>query len=256
MSETTFIFRFTGTNLSPRTVRLGELGDLLASAEDTLHAIASEKNNKLDKETLGLSLEEIRHGSLELTINTRLPQVVEPAFNTLAGAITTRFIEPIPPKAYPSFDKMLKFIRRKEAHADLIVSNGNDEVIATITPDFKIPKDVFIDGDTTIYGKVVRVGGVTPKVEVKTVSGTTLYCPFDYELAQELGALLYETVGLVGEARWDVETGIITRFKVKNIVPYRNSSVVETFAYLRERIGRYYDDIGDVDEYISQIRGG
>jgi hypothetical protein len=134
------------------------------------------------------------------------------------------------------------------------VVNGKPKTLATLTPDFEIPKPGYITGQTTIYGEVVRVGGVEPKVEIKTIAGQTLYCPFELKLASQLGALLYQLIGLDGDARWNTQSFEIEDFRVTGISEYRDISLIDAFQSLSAIAGRYYSDIDDVIGYVDDLR--
>ncbi len=250
----TFQLHFTGRDIAPQTIHARELADVLAAVENALIGIVAAEHPELSKDNVIISLVNIQTGSIGLQFGSSLPEVVNPSFIRLAEAVRDRTFHTLPRSVYDPLNDILKFIRRHRAQADLIIENGSAQTIATITPDVSLPKDAYITGETTIYGEIVRVGGVTPKVEVKTVNGTTLFCPFDRSLAGELGALLYQTAGLQGEARWNASTLELEAFTVHSVTEYQQVPITEAFAALRERAGKYYDDISDVTAYIASLR--
>lgn len=110
-------------------------------------------------------------------------------------------------------------------------------------------------GETTIYAKVIRVGGQKPKVEVETVNGDTLFCEASIDITTKLGTRLYQIVGLVGTAIWDSELNNIEQFSIKDVTEYANTSIKEAMNELSRLTKEYYSNIDDVEEYISEIRG-
>lgn len=247
---------FTGENISPENIRIGEIAVILESLENVLLSVILEQHPALTKEALTIGLHNINHGSLGLQFTSQLPEVVTPAFHKVAEAVIAGVGDGFSKESNDNFEKILNFVKRHDAQADFIVVNGHSETIATLTSSFVIPKPTYINGQTTIYGQIVRVGGVEPKVEVKTISGQTIFCPFDVSLASELGALLYQLAGLNGLAKWDAQTFEIQEFRVTSISNFRDTSVVEAFQSLTEIAGEYYDDVEDVRSYIESLRRG
>jgi hypothetical protein len=246
---------FVGENISPENIRIGEIAVILDAIENVLLSVVAQEHEGLTKENLTIGLHSVNAGSLGLQFTSKLPEVVTPAFEQVAVSIRNRTIENIPFESIKHFEKILSFVKSHQAQADFIVINGKSKNLATLTADFELPKPGFISGETTIYGEIVRVGGVEPKVEVKTISGKTLYCPFEFELASQLGALLYQLVGLDGDARWNTQNFEIEDFRVTGISDFRNTPLVEAFQSLSEVAGIYYSDLDDVTSYIADLRG-
>lgn len=246
---------FSGENISPDNIRIGEIATILDAFENVLLSIITEEHPTLTKESLTIGLHRINEGSLGLQFTSKLPEVVNPAFYKTAHSIKSGTGENLPPESFPYFEKILSFVKKHQAQADFIVTNGRVEKLATLTPDFELPKPIYLIGQTTIFGEIVRVGGVEPKVEVKAISGQTIYCPFDISLASQLGSLLYQLVGLEGEARWDSRTHEIVDFLVTGISPYRNTPLLEAFQSLSEIAGKYYEEVDDVTGFIAELRG-
>jgi len=246
---------FSGQDISPDSIRIGEIATILDAFEKVLLSIISQDHPTLTKDAITIGLHRVNEGSLGLQFTSRLPEVVTPAFHQAAQSIHLGVEDHLPPDSIPDFEKILSFVKRHQAQADFIVINGRAEKLATLTPDYEIPKPVFISGQTTVYGQIVRVGGVEPKVEVKLISGITIYCPFDVSLASRLGSLLYNTVGLNGEAHWNPRTYEIEEFRVTDIAPYKETPLVEAFQSISKIAGKYYDDIENVTGYIAGLRG-
>ncbi len=245
---------FTGENISPESIRIGEIAVILDAIENVLLTVVAQKHEGLTKDILTIGLHNINPGSLGLQFTSRLPEIVTPAFEQVATSIQSGTIDNMPFESLNHFEKILSFVKKHQAQADFIVVNGKSKNLATLTPDFELPKPGHITGQTTIYGEIVRVGGVEPKVEVKLISGQTLYCPFDFELASQLGVLLYQMVGLDGDARWNTQNFEIEDFRVTGISDYRNVPLSDAFQSLSEIAGDYYSNVDDVTAYIADLR--
>lgn len=246
---------FTGPEITPESIRIGEIAVILDAIENILLAVVAEDHKGLTKEILTIGLHNVTSGSLGLQFTSRLPEVVTPAFEQVAKSIHMGTAADLPVESLNHFEKILSFVKRRQALADFVIVNGKSKTLATLTSDFELPKPIYLTGQTTIFGQIVRVGGVEPKVEVKTISEQTLYCPFEIELASQLGARLYQLVGLNGTARWNAQNYEIEDFRVTGISEYQSSSLVDAFQSLSEIASEYYEDIEDVIGYIAELRG-
>jgi hypothetical protein len=110
-------------------------------------------------------------------------------------------------------------------------------------------------GDTTLYAKVVRVGGKEPKVELETLDHRILYCDASLDITKALGSKLYQIVGLLGLAQWDNEQDIIVDFTIKDVTEFANIPFSEAINELSDATKQYYSDVEDVEKYISSMRG-
>lgn len=245
---------FVGENISPQNIRIGEIAVILDAIENVLLSVISKEHEGVTKEILTIGLHNVNAGSLRLQFTSKLPELVTPAFEQVAVSVRNRTVDSIPFESLNHFEKILSFVKRHQAQADFIIINGKSRSLATLTSDFELPKPVYITGKTTIYGEIVRVGGVEPKVEVKTISGETLYCPFEFELASQLGSLLYQLIGLDGDARWNTQNFEIEDFRVTGISNYRDIPLIEAFQSLSEIANNYYSDIEDVVAYVAELR--
>ncbi len=139
--------------------------------------------------------------------------------------------------------------------AELVHQDGKRKLIAVITPDTKIERPKPLRGDTTVYATIIRAGGVDPKVELNTINGRTLYCDAPYDITKLLGTKLYQMVGLIGIAEWDIDLNDIEEFTIKDVIDYEKIPFKDAIHELAEITKPYYADIGDVEKYISTIRG-
>lgn len=127
-------------------------------------------------------------------------------------------------------------------------------MLAEMTAATEIPEPAKVRGETTLYGEVQRVGGATPKVQFRSIDGDLIYCDATRELTREAAVRLYEQVGLRGEAEWDLKTLRVTSFTIEEILSFEDVGVPSAFAELREIVGRYFDEISDVDAFVEQLR--
>lgn len=240
-----------GEDLSPETTRLGELADVLKHLDAALAAMVGDGD---DEEVL-VSLVKIAPGSnrLQLLVAER----AVPSYSALAKAVATRDYSRTPARAHGELHALSK---RLEARGHALEFRPNRRLrvpAARISPRQPVPKPepAFVEGDTVLYGRVILSGGM-PKVRVELVTddGERVKCETDEKVARQLGARLYNVVGLEGVARWDSSDWRIVEFKVSRLVDFEDRPVNEAFAEMRERFGHHFDLV-DVEAFVEELRG-
>ncbi|MEM9214039.1 MAG: hypothetical protein AAGD25_06795 [Cyanobacteria bacterium P01_F01_bin.150] len=91
-------------------------------------------------------------------------------------------------------------------------------------------------GTTTLYGTL------TTPTELKLHSGDVIAITANGGIAQQLTAKLRQEVALSGVAEWD-EEGAIVSFVVDAVVNYEPVGLVAAFREMREKFGRYLEDL-------------
>src|SRR5262249_1420463 len=114
-----------------------------------------------------------------------------------------------------------------------------------------------IKGQTTIWGRLIRIGGKQKSVaKLELPDGSDLYVRVPKNLAIELGSRLYEDVSLEGEATWEADKGAIIAFSASRVTSYspHRRSIVQTFKDLAEASEGRWNDI-DPEEFVDHLRG-
>jgi hypothetical protein len=256
MTKEYFEVSFTKNDtIKPESVKAGDIADVLKSIENIVVSQIYKKNPQLKKEPVILSLTNIRASSIDLQFHSPFPDVTLTAFEKLGQAIIKNDFSELPSASYEDFNTLVTFTRNQKCVAEFVHQNGRRNVIATITPDIRIVRPPALTGETTLYAKVVRTGGKEPKVELETVDGRTLFCDASIDITTKLGSKLYQTVGLVGKATWDIDLIYIEKFSIEEVLTYEEIPFNKAINELSEATKNYYSDIVDVDQYISKIRG-
>jgi hypothetical protein len=254
-SDTILEIRFTGGGILPKSIRAGEMAEVLSSFEDMLSSLVMVDHPKLTKDDLIVGLINIQGGSVRLQFSSQLPEAVIPAFLQISKSVKEQKFNMLPSNTIKSLQTFSSFLHKKGCSADFVTINGRVKVLATMTPDVEIAPVEYIGGDTTIYGEVIRVGGREPKAMVETVDGTTVYCDIANEdLAREVGEHLYLMTKLDGTAKWDARSLNLEEFKITKVSEFGRIGIVETFGELSKLVGQYYADVTDVESYIASIR--
>lgn len=108
--------------------------------------------------------------------------------------------------------------------------------------------------ETTIYGEVVDVGGITPNVHLDCVGHGKVTANLSRELAIQLAPRLYQVVGLKGIAT-EVD-GEITDFSVTELTPYCYEPGTDPCAGLRDLEAKhgFFNGV-DPTEFVRAQRG-
>ena len=246
---------FSGKDVKPSTVKASEIADILKAVENMVESQVFRDHPEIDKEAVIVSFVNIRASSVDLQFASPIPQIANKAFAYIGEAVTKQDYTKLPSSSFDALDTIMIFVRKRQCTAEFATLNGQRTVVAKITPDTNIIRTPMLTGETIIFGKVVRVGGRTPKVMVELVNGQTIYCDSGIDIARQLGSKLYSVVGLVGLAHWDAESLKMEQFAIKGLTAYEESPLTDAMNELAKIAGAYYSDINDVDKYIAGLRG-
>ena len=258
MAETLFEIKLSGGGLLPETLPIQELADVLKSVELILGSIALDQNIGLNSEDFIVGLVDIEKGSARLKFTSTFSEVALAALMTVTTAICTRDYKDIPNNALKGLKELSVYTAKRGCDIQIYKEGDLSNPLAEICADvsLSLPGDATITGYTTVYGQILRIGGVEPKVVVRTLDNDLLYCTLSGPLAKELAKSLYETVGLAGIATWESNSYKILAFNAEEIIPYRHENLLSAFATLRRAVGGAFDDIEDVEEHVMALRGG
>lgn len=249
-----FSLRLTGEKFSPDQLKLGELSDYLKQVEKLYREAVRAEFPSQTEEEIKLSLVQLKPGSLHLTFEPELKEHGLAVYKKVARAINENRFDEFTTPGLEALRFMANFSNRHQVTTEFRNGNARSKPMAVLTPGMNIEPFPRFNGETTIYGKVLRIGGKSPKVALE-LDGATLTCEVDSEsLAIELAARLYQEVGLVGLARWSAKDGKLEEFKVTGITYYEAGSYVEALNQLSKLVGKYFDDIDDVEAYIEELR--
>jgi hypothetical protein len=139
-------------------------------------------------------------------------------------------------------------------------SKNPDVILAKIEPTSyeRMSQRLFITGDTSITGKVQRVGGATQVRCALRVSfqSRLLYCLVEnVDLARKLGDHLYQDVAVHGTASWIKNTWRIVEFTITSIHSFKKVTISEALESLHESGGKGWDEVEDPERYLSEVSG-
>lgn len=252
----TIEYRISGDNITPETFSLKELASILESTEEMLMAEVGH-GEKTIKESLKISLVEVKQGSLCMGLWSSQPDPVIDALSRIGMAINTGSYDSLQTVAVERIKALSRVAKQKLCTLAFNLVGEKVVDLAVITHTTDVSMKYIITGDTDVYGVVCRVGGKEPHALIQPYgSEYTIACKVDEEKARLLGARLYTEVGLSGEATWQIKTGRIIEFRVAKILDYEPAAPDEAFAELRKKYGKYFDDIVDPVAFTRATRGG
>lgn len=254
-----FQLRFTGGGVQPDVVPARELAELIIATEEAISSIALHRNPGLNPDEIVVGLVQVENKSLGLSFASSSPDVVGSAFQEMATSITRRSFAGLPTKSVRGLRVLAEFSSTHNCRAQFW--NGDTaarEPLAEMDVGFELflPEEHFIRGETVIYGRVERVGGVDPKVRVRLSEHEVVSCRLDEDLAIELGTHLYAEVGLRGQATWDAKDHSLAYFRVEEILPFENKGAAAAALVLNDAARGAYDAVKDVPGFVRRLREG
>jgi hypothetical protein len=232
------------------------MATLITAFEDAVAAVVVHRSPEIKREMVRVSLTGVEDGSTVLAFSPNLPLLTIPAIEELADAIRRNVFFDLPAAAVESLRDIVSFVKAKNATARLRLGSHEQAWEVAITRDLNVFVSTELTGHTTLYGEVLRLGGLEPKVEFKPINGKVLFCAATRETVLRLREHLYEQVAAHGLAVWDATTLEVTKFEIQDFDPFSAQRTTEAFAELREQYGRYFDEIDDVDAWVSAVRRG
>jgi hypothetical protein len=134
------------------------------------------------------------------------------------------------------------------------------DVLAKITPlTFdEISGSAFVYGDTSIYGRLERIGGATephcglriadqPKMVICHIAGT--------ELIRKMGQYLYQDIIVTGEAKWLRHNWQIRDMKITSFEAPKTGEIRDVLERMWQAGGKEWDKVRDSDKVIQRMRG-
>lgn len=249
-----FEFRIVGNELTPETLRLADLAAVIAEIEKAITPVISRESPEV-AEDLIISLKSVEDGSVKLKIGCTGFLAAQAAFVMLALAIKEKNLAKLPEESVRSLHSLRQLSKKKNWTFEFRKDSQRKLPLAQITPLSSIePTTRTVKGFTTIYGEIIRTGGVQPKVQIQVLDGSLLSCDVDRPMAISLGSRLYSAGRFEGEATWDLDAGYkIVAFRIIGASDFVPAPVREAFNQLRDQLGEYYSDV-DPDEYVAHLR--
>ena len=247
---------FTGS-VSPHIVRGKDLADIIEAIEEMIASEVVKREPDLKKESVKVSLVEIKDGSVDTQYRPNFQSLTIPAIENIARSVNNHEFFELSENSIRSLKIIKAFNKKYKCDASISLVNGSSRLLFSICSDTDIPTSTFIEGNTTLYGEITRVGGKdSPKIQFNTIDGALVYCDSTIKLAKEAGKKLYTQVGLNGIAKWNIRTNELISFKIESISSYTQKSYVDAFRDLSLLAGNDIENIEDASDFFESIRYG
>jgi hypothetical protein len=240
-----FLIKIDGRDVSPETVRLRDLVDVLRNYELAIGITAGLP--------IDLHLVEIFPQSADCMLAVQ-PSGFAGAV-VCAQAIANRDLSPLPEKARESIREIQAKARKQNWRISM---GGIDGVKAEIDADTEFLDSAVIRGRSSLVAQLVRIGGTPVPTAHFLYSDNRRFTAAiaTPELAVDLAPRLYRVIEVHGEAYWSTGSLRLVKFKITEIGSYDDrANMAETLRELSAIAGDYWDDI-DPDEYIADLRAG
>jgi len=251
-----FTIRLTGEGVRPHLIPASDLAQLLVAAEQAVLAIAAREHpDQADELIVGLS--QVQDQSIGFAFASNHPQIAQSAYTELVTATTNRLFRSLPGRSLEGLRTLTGFSHQHHGRTQFW-NGGGDHPLLDLPPDFaiEVPAPEYQRGETVIYGKIERVGGVRPRVRIRVSDREIVYGDITEEQSRELGSRLYSQAALRGQATWDGQDGSVVYFRVEEILHYERGKVSSAFEELRRAAQGAYDGVEDVELFALRVREG
>ena len=251
-----FTIRLTGEGVRPHLIAASDLAELIIAAERTVLGIARRENPEA-ADSLIVSLSEIKDESVGLAFAGSDEPMISNAYRELVSAAENRLFSSLPAQSLEGLRTLTKFASERKGHTQFW--NGSQRgPLLDLPPDYaiEIPPPEYQRGETVLYGKIERVGGVRPRVRLRVSEKEVVYGDVSEEQSRALGSKLYSETALRGHATWDAKDGSIVYFRVDEILHYKRGKASRAFEELKDAARGAFDKIEDVDLFTRRLREG
>jgi hypothetical protein len=258
----TFEVEFAGAGLYPEKIPIGTLSRALAAVQRL--AMGDDPVDDEEDAAVGtdgkFALIQVKRGSAIYQFAARAPELS--LLNLRATGEVLSEPETIGDREFilNPLDELSAVSRSLDSPIVVREPGRDGAILARIEPSTysDVSSQLLIRGDTTLYGKVERVGGATERKCGLRIDGRNrmLICKVDSaQTARELGQKLYQKVAVKGTALWLKTNWRVIGFTAKEIYQPRPKPVDELLETLRDAGGSDWDEISDPQAFLEEISG-
>lgn len=244
--------KFTGNEIEPRKVTANEFAEIVASYENALLSVIK-KNHPARQGIDFISIVDVKHESLTIEADPHTPDVKEAA-NEINTAIKQGKVNRLPFDTIKNLIVFQSFVNKYNCRAILNGIDGVETAEINTSTDIKITESLYYKGETTVYGRIIRIGGSEPKVRIQTDNGKYLSVVTSRKNAKELSPNLYSRIGIKGTGKWKKETDELVEIKAKSFVVVSDLPLTERLKGLSNLLSKYWKNIDNPDDYIASLR--
>ena len=250
-----FTIRLSGEGVRPHLIPAGDFAQLLIAAEQTVLGLAARENPE-DADNLVVGLAAVRDESIGFAFTSNRPDTALAAYRELVTLTGNRAFRSLPARSLEGL-KTLTTFSRDHRGVTQFWNGATERPLLELPSEFaiEVPSPEYQRGETVVYGKIERVGGVRPRVRLRISDREVISADINEEQSRELGSRMYSQAALRGQATWDAQDGSIVYFRVEEVLHYHPAKVTSAFDELRAVVEGAYDGV-DVENYALKVREG
>lgn len=248
-------------SISPKDISASKLGDLIKQYEIAVKSEYKEATGYTAEDCGIVALKSIEENCTTLRFTVAALLVSSAALVAQIPKPGQYIADSYTPASQKLYQKLFSFSSSFETEVESfrfsLENNAQIETISRLTPqDIAQFHSVKISSPKTLYGTVVAVGGIEPKVRIQLDNGDTLNCKSSVKLAQKAAGFLYERVKFSGKAKTSFSFGEaqITEFNIEKIDAFEVLSALDLIQKLKPHIKEQLNRIEDPDEYFFSMR--
>lgn len=247
-------FKFEGNDIKPENLTLNDIAAKLMLFNKLVVPIVEEQFPDANLPTNYVGLENIQNRSLSFRyLLKERTDLVKSAFLSLLLAVQSNEISVLPARTIETLERTSAFNSSNGTRLSFgQVVNGEFQSLVSFSDQFSAEKIPSIKGKTSIYGHVKWVGGEpNHRASIVLQDNSEIKAILTKSQATELAAYLYDDVRLSGIATWKGDQLKLTEIVVQEINSFKRLSPEDGFQYLRDNLGKYWNDIDDPDKRIN-----
>jgi hypothetical protein len=249
-----FQLRFYGEGVSPTSIPVHELSEVLNALDSTIRSIVIDSD--AHAEGMSLFLVQVTDESLGLRVVSNYAAKAALAFSLVSSAVQSQVYSGIPEKSITEFEKIIRFTQKHNCNGEINgFTNGTKTTLATITPETEIKREaeIKISGKTSIFAYVQWAGGKTPRIHLMLPDERYLSCKAERELIKKLR--IYDWYSFDGDAEWDAVNDKLVSFKVSDVTHRDNPSSLKAFDQISQQFHHVFGDQSP-EEFFNDMRYG
>ncbi len=251
-----FSIRLTG--IKPEDLDISELTDILMNYKRALLSKLVHKKSEINVDKILVSLIDIGENSVEAILVSNYPEVEE-CSKELVNSINSNKFDELPDESKKSLITIIDKAKVRGYKIELYPDATNKKVVAqleyTLKDKLAGPQHI-LKGRTTIYGRVITVGGVEPRAQLRLLNGRLFRVKLKEETAKALAVRLYQVVALKGIASWRSDNMEMVNFEVEEILPYQETDFSEVIKKIHSLDPDAWKGIKSTFDAIKEIRDG
>jgi len=258
----TFRVHFVAPDLVPEQIPLRAVSDALSAVQDLASGrdpfeiahVPPEKN---------IRLVDVRRGSAVYSCVSRAPDEARANLAHVGVLLSSTDEQQMEEDglvaALRPIESLSQVARSMRCRIEVTLAGQQESPLFVVGEDAfqRISSRLLLRGDTTVIGRVERVGGATGMRCLLRVPGRhrMLYCDVESkDLVRRLGQHLYEQIAARGTATWIHRSWRIYQFTITDFTQPQLGDPTEAIEELRSAGLKAWDEIADPEAFMRELR--